>query len=189
MSQLQQVFRTEDGVFHNTKEDALLHMRKPHIRAALMGLTKANQELSDWLLEQMDALQDAFDVGTVRRVTKVERNKLSRALDAAAALQEPKLAFLVEHAEAILKSFKWPAATRLQGEERDAAIASSLLALCDNNEELAGWIAENRDQILNAFEQGKIKREVSPKAKEALAAYQARKAAEKAAAEQAAAEQ
>jgi hypothetical protein len=64
--------------------------------------------------------------------------------------------------------------------EKAVAARNSLIALT-NNEELTDWILANKDALLLAFEAGVEKRVISPKAAEGLAAYRAKKAAEKAA--------
>jgi hypothetical protein len=60
-----------------------------------------------------------------------------------------------------------------------------LIAASEGNEELAEWIIKNKDKVLDAYQAGVVKREINPAAAEALAAYRAKKAAEKAAAEKA----
>ena len=57
------------------------------------------------------------------------------------------------------------------------------MALTGDNVELVDWILGNKDAILEGFQAGVVKREVNPKAQDALAAYRAKKAAEKAAKE------
>ena len=182
MSELKQVFQAADGTTFDSKAEAQDYMRKPKIRAALMTATQGNEELSDWLVENKDKLQDVFGIGTVKRVTKAERNKLKKALDAVAEQHEGenKFSFLIEHADAIAKTFKWPNQKRLDADEKAAAIKSSLVEMVgEDNSEVAEWIASNVETIEEAYEAGKPKREPSPKAMEALAAYQAKRKAEK----------
>ena len=65
--------------------------------------------------------------------------------------------------------------------EKATAAKNTLVAASEGNEELADWVLANKDAVLEAYEAGKEKRQVNPKAAEALAAYRAKKAAEKAA--------
>lgn len=168
-----------DGVQYSSMAEAKDAMRKPAIQAALMALTSKNVELTKWLVEHEEQIQVAFETGTIRRVTKVEHNKLSKAIDALKEIEgNPKIAFLQENAGAILDSFRWPAVKRMDDAEKATAARNTLVAASEGNEELAAWIIANKDAVMQAFDAGKVKREVSPKATEALAAYQAKKAAE-----------
>jgi dsDNA-binding SOS-regulon protein len=183
--ELKQVFMAEDGTTFNSKAEAVEYMRRPQIKAALMTLTEGNEELSDWLAANHEDIEGCFSVGTVKRVTKVERNKLRKGFEKLAELHEgePVFAFMLEHAEAIVEGFKWPNQRRLQGEDKAAAIAEALSQLTDGNDELVAWIVANEEQLKEAFAAGKPKREVPEKARKALEEYRAKKAAEKAAAE------
>mgnify|MGYP003572441815 CR=1 FL=1 len=178
--ELKQVFETPDGQRFETKAEAVDHMRKPKIKEALMKVTDNNEDLADWLLEQQETVEGAFDTGTIRRVTKGERKKLTAALEYAATLEDKKLAFIVDNMDAIAETFRWPTVKRMSDEEKAVAAKNTLVSASDGNEELATWAIANKDEILEAFEAGKVKRQVSPKAQEALAAYRAKKAAEKA---------
>jgi dsDNA-binding SOS-regulon protein len=186
--ELKQVFMAEDGTTFNSKAEAVEYMRRPQIKAALMTFTEGNEELSDWLAANHEDIEGCFSVGTVKRVTKAERNKLRKGFEKLAELHEgePVFAFMLEHAEAIVEGFKWPNQRRLQGEDKAAAIAEALSQLTDGNDELVAWIAANEEQLKEAFAAGKPKREVPEKARKALEEYRAKKAAEKAAAEAAA---
>lgn len=186
MSEVTQKFAAPDGTLFDSKAAAQEHMRKPHIKAALMTLTQGNEELSEWLLEQRGKLSDAFGIGTVKRVTKSERNKLRKAIEAVSEAHEGenKFAFLIEHGDDIVSTFKWPGQKRLKPEEKEAAIKEALVDMVgDDNAEVAEWITANADAIEEAYEAGKPKREPSPKAMEGLAKYQAKRKAEKEAAE------
>lgn len=180
--ELKQVFTTPDGKMFDTKQEAMNYLRRPKIEAALNALTKNNKELVNWLIEKQETVEVAFETGTIRRVTKVEHNKLSKALDHLKTLSDNKLAFLQENAGAILDSFRWPSVKRMDDAEKATAARNTLVAASEGNEELAGWILSNKDAILAAYEAGVEKKQVNPKAQEALAAYRAKKAAEKAAA-------
>ena len=180
---LKQVFTTPDGSIFDNKVDALNHLRKPQIRAALSVVTQNNDELTDWLVANAETVEIAFETGAIRRVTKVDHNKLSKALEAIVASGDPKFAFVTENKGAILDSFRWPSVKRMDDAEKATAARNTLVAASEGNEELAEWVLANKDAILNAYEAGVEKRAVSPKATEALAAYRQKKAEEKAAAE------
>jgi hypothetical protein len=191
--ELRQVYATPDGQQFDTKAEALDHLRRPKIVEALNALTGNNEELTEWLVDNRETVESAFDVGTVRRVTKAERNRLQKALDKLeeAGLEGPA-AYLLETVtidgkehvikDIIVDSFKWPKQERLADDEK-LANAKKILVDESKNEDLAQWAIENQASILEAYEAGKEKRQVSPKATEALAAYRAKKAAEKAASE------
>ncbi|RLB68134.1 MAG: hypothetical protein DRH08_01875 [Deltaproteobacteria bacterium] len=181
--ELKQVFNTPDGESFDTKAEALDHLRLPKIKTALEAVTDGNAELVDWLTENQDTVLNAFDIGTIRRVTKSERNKMRKALDAIVKADEKAFAFVAENADAIHETFRWPSVKRMDEDEKASAAKSTLLAASDNNEELADWVVANKDAIIGAYAAGKVKREVSQKAKDGLANYRAKKAAEKAAAE------
>jgi dsDNA-binding SOS-regulon protein len=181
-TELKQVFVTPDGVQHDSKAAANDHLRGPKVLAALMVVTDNNQELSDWLLGNQDTVNDAFETGTIKRVTKSEHNKLVKAVDAIVESGDKAFAFVVENAQAVKDSFRWPSVKRMTDEEKASQALLTLKAASDNNEDLSNWVIGNKDAILEAFNAGKVKRVVSPKAAEALAAYRARKAAEKASA-------
>jgi hypothetical protein len=191
--ELKQVYATPDGMQFDTKAEALDHLRRPKIEAALNEITGNNEELTAWLMDNRETVESAFDVGTVRRVTKSERNKLAKAFDKleedglegpAAYLLETIMVDGVEYVikDILVDSFKWPAQKRLDDEAKKAS-AKEILLKESGNEDLSDWATENQAAILEAYEAGKEKRQVSPKAQEALAAYRAKKAAEKAAAE------
>ena len=134
MTQLQQMFVTPDGKQFATKAEAQDYLRRPKIMEALNGLTDSNEELSTFILDNEDAIRDAFDTGTIRRVTKSEQKKLEKACAALAALENaPKdLAFLIENVSAVQESFRWPKVQRMKPEEKALAAKNSLLALTDS---------------------------------------------------------
>lgn len=186
MSELRQVY-VVNGQQFDTKAEAQDFLRRPKIRTALLAVTANKVDLADWLLENQEAVEQAFETGTIRRVTKSERKKLEKACEALKEFaHEPKIAFLVENADVIAKSFRWPSVERMTDEAKAVAARNSLVAASEGNEELANWIIENKEAVLAAYEAGVEKRQISNKATEALAAYRAKKAQEKAAAERAA---
>lgn len=186
-AEIKQGFTTADGVFHATKKDAENHLRRPLVLAELLPLTgdgADGEQLANWLLENREEVENCFDVGTIRRVTKSERNQLSKALAHLVETygEDKKLAFLVEHHESVLDTFRWPTQRRMDPAEKEVAVRNSLQALDGASEELANWIVANKDSILKAYEAGVVKREVPASAAAGLAAYRAKMAAEKAAA-------
>jgi hypothetical protein len=149
----------------------------------MMKVTGGNAELSDWLIENQEKVEVAFETGTIRRVTKSEHNKLSKALDALKEIQgNSKIAFLQENAGAILDSFRWPSVKRMDEAEKATAARNTLVAASEGNEKLAEWVLGNKDAILAAYEAGIEKKQINAKAQEGLAAYRAKMAAQKAAA-------
>lgn len=178
--ELRQVFTTPDGAQFDTKAEAMDYLRRPKILAALKALTAGNEELAEWLLENQETVECAFDTGTIRRVTKAEYAKLDKALEALKEIEgNTKIAFLQEHTAAIRESFRWPSVKRMNDEEKLAAAHTTLTEAAEN-EELASWILENKTEILEAYKAGVEKRQVSEKATAGLAAYRAKKAQEKA---------
>lgn len=182
-SLLKQVFTTPDGKNFDTKAEALAYMRRPEIQAALLKIDGVQQKLADWLVEHQEQVEMAFEHGAVRRVSKVEAKKLKEAMAHIAEVlkDDKKAAFVVDNSDAVLDSFRWPSVKRMTDDEKAVAARNSLTALSEGNEDLANWIVANKDAVLEAFTAGVEKRAVSPKASEALAAYRAKMAAEKAA--------
>jgi hypothetical protein len=175
-----------DGTLHNSKQEAMDHMRKPQILDALKKLTKGGDPtLADWLLANQETVEVAFETGTIRRVTKSDAKKLADAVNYIKDLlsNDKKAAFVVENAGAVIDSFRWPSVKRMDDDEKTTAARNGLTAATGGNVELSNWIIANRDAILEAYDAGKIKREVSEKATAGLAEYRAKKAAEKVAAE------
>ena len=183
MTELRQVFTTPDGQHFDTKAEAIAHLRRPKVLAALNVVTGGNGELASWLQDNEETIVSAFETGTIKRVTKSEAKKLEKALEALKEITGvPALAFLQENAGAVKESFRWPSVKRMSEEEKATQARNTLLAATDGDEQLVQWILGNKDQILTAYEAGVEKRKVSPNAAAALAAYQAKKAAEREAA-------
>lgn len=176
MTELKRVVVTPDGKQFDTVKEAQDYLRRPKIKAELLKI--ADEKVTDWLIENQEAVEVAFEAGTIRRVTKVEHNKLKKSLEALKEVDNPKLKFLQENVDAILESFRWPSVKRMTDEEKATAARNGLVAE-SGNEQLADWIIANKDAVLKAFEAGVEKREVNPKAQAALAAYREKKAAEK----------
>ena len=179
MSDLQQAFIVDGKVF-NTKAEANDYIRRPKIKAAFMDITEGNEELSDWLVENQNVVNSAFETGTIKRITKSDHKKIDAAFDAMAASGDSVYAFLVDNRDALELKYKTQA--RLTEEEKTAQAISTVAEAADDNTELGEWVVENKDSILDAYNAGKKKREVSPKAKAALEEYRKKKAAEKASA-------
>jgi len=178
--EIMQTFRTPDGKFFDTKAEAQAHIRRPKVLAALLKLTDGKEDLANWLIENQEPVEVSFEVGTIRRVTKAERKKLEKAIEELKTQTgNPKLAFLVEHADVIGEVFRWPTVKRMTDAEKATVAKNTLMAASGNNAELSDWVIANKDGILAAYDAGIEKREVNPKAQEALAAYRAKKAQEK----------
>lgn len=180
MSQIERAF-VVDGQIFATQEAAQAYIRKPKILEALNKLTENNTALSEWLLAQQETIEMAFEVGTLRRVSKAEHKKLA---DNLAYLVEnhgndKKLAFLVEHANVIKDVFRWPTVKRLTEAEKATAARNTLMAANENNEELTTWIVANKEAILAAYDAGIEKREVPQSANAGLAEYRAEMARRK----------
>lgn len=180
--EIQQAFVVGDKTF-SSKAEAQTYIRLPKITAALNKVSGNNKELTEWLIKNQEQVEMAFETGTIRRVTKTEGNKLAKALEALGETTDPKLAFLRDNAGAIKDSFRWPSVKRMTDEEKATAARNTLTAATEGNAELGAWILANKDAILAAYDAGVEKREVSPKASEALAAYREKMAAAKAARE------
>jgi len=179
--ELMQKFQTPDGKTFDTRAEAMEHVRRPQIKAALMTVCNNREDLAELLVDNREDIAGAFDVGRVRVVKKRERKLYAEALDHAVKLGGKEFKFIADHLEDLIVGFRWPKTTRMTEEERSASIVRSLVALTDGNEKLAEWIVANKDAVLGAFEAGKVKRAVDPKASAGLEAYRAKKAAEKAA--------
>jgi len=188
--QIQQVFTVEgcDKQF-TSKAELMDYLRRPKILEALKGLTNGDAELANWLLNHEELIKESFEVGTIRRVTKSDRKKLDKALEAIKEAKNPAFAFVAENSDAISESFRWPSVKRMDDDEKTRIAVDSLAAAADGNKEVAEWIFANKDEILEAFKAGKPKRVAPAAALDALAAYRAKQAAEKAAKQAAAAEE
>ena len=184
LQQPQQVFMVGEHVF-KTKKEAQDFQRRPKILEALKPHVGDNEDLANWIVENQEGVREAFDVGTIKRVSKSERNKLSKALENLAELGDPKFAFLVDNSEAIVDSFRWPSVKRMDDEEKATAALEAITALANGNGQLAQFVVTNRENILEAFDAGKVKRKPNPAAMAALAAHREKVAAEKAAREEA----
>mgnify|MGYP003572187858 CR=1 FL=1 len=181
---MQQVFKIE-GVDRDfsSKAEALDYLRRPKILAAMQVVTEGNTDLSNWLVDNQDTVVSAFDTGTIRRVTKSEKKKLDAVIDAIAEAHkgDKKFAFFTDNAEAFKESFRWPKVKRMTDEEKALAARNTLMTAADGSEDVAKWVIAHEAAILEAFNAGKEKREVSPAAQIGLLAYREGKAAEKAA--------
>lgn len=169
----------------DTKAEALEFLQRPKQTEAFKAFVGDNPDLITWLLDNRGEVESAFESAKIKRVTKSEKNALKKALDAIKAAEDKAFAFVVEHSEAILNSFRWPSVKRGSEEEQAAMIMRAVTEVTGDNAELATWIVANRDAVLEAYEAGAIKREVSPQAAAGLAKWraeqEAKKAAEKAA--------
>lgn len=180
-----QVFEAPDGTRFDTKAEVIDYLRKPKILAALNAITNNQADLNEWIYTHQELLEDVFSVGTIQRVTKSERKAIEKAFEALKEVANlPKAcAFIIDNANAFQESFRWPAVKRMKDEEKDKLIYDSIFAATGSDKDLTEWIIAQKLAIFEAFEAGKVKREVSAKATAGLDAYRAKKAAEKAAAE------
>jgi hypothetical protein len=188
-----------DGKIFSTAAEARDYIRQPQIKAALSFLVGGDANFTNFLLENQEEIEKAFEAGVIARVTKSEKAKLAKAFDHIAEVLkgDSKAKFFVENVEAAKESFRWPAVKRLSAEEKEAATLAALTKLGD--EKVAKWMITNKDNLMKAYEAGVEKRPAptgsglaeylaAKKAgPEALAAYTAAKAAAKAAAKEAAA--
>lgn len=178
-TQIQSAFVVNGQVFA-TKEEASDFIRKPLIKAALMVLTGNQGDLVDWLIANQTELQDSYVAGTITRVTKAERKELKKAVDTVVASGLTGIQFIIDNADQLVASFKWPTKARVKPEEKEAAVREAFLDLTDNNAELVDWLIANKDGLDAAFEAGKEKRAAPVGGQEALAAWRARRDAAKA---------
>ena len=187
---LKQGYITEDGSVFDNKADAQDYLRRPIVKEAFVALTDGNDELADWMVGNGSLVTNAFEKGTIKRVTKSERKKLIAGLEKVSEIFKADgtkaLEFLANNAEALAEGFRWPTVKRLTEDEKASAIKEEITEATDGNESLAVWMVENREAIMIAYDAGKPKREVSPKASAALAKYRKEQADKKAAAEGAA---
>lgn len=170
---------TADGSEFSTRAEAVEYLRKPQILSALNALTENNESLSEWFYDNRDDVAGAFEVGTVRRVTKGEHKKLGNALEAVVAANDPETQFLIDHASVIASCFKWPTVKKMSDAEKKGAARKAMTELTDNAE-VVEWALAKTEGLLEAFEAGKIKRPVSEKATAGLTNYRMTKVAEKA---------
>jgi hypothetical protein len=181
-TELKAAFVTPDGKIFDNKAEAQDYLRRPKIKEAMLKVTGNQDDLAEWLIEHQELVETVFDVGTIRRVTKSERKQLEKALEAVKEAGDKKFAFLIENSSAVSESFRWPTVKRMDDKEKEVAILTSLVAATEN-QEVAEWIINSKAPILEAYQAGKVKREVNAKAAEALKAYREKRAADKAAAE------
>ena len=125
-TQFRQVIVTPDGKQHESMAEAKAWIRRPMIMTALTAICGGNGKLADWLLNNQETVEMAFETGTIRRVSKNERKQLAAALDHLATLADPKLAFLKEHKAAVIDSFRWPTVTRMGGRVPSRSLVSTL---------------------------------------------------------------
>jgi len=175
-----QAFITEDGKVFDSKKEADDYERLPKVRGALGPICNNNEELMDWLIENQEDVENAFDTGSIRRVTKKHKKQMLKDFEVVLSnLDADMIPFIHENHDQFMESFRWPAVKRLSEEEKATAAKVEILKLTDNNEELANFVATNRSKIQEAYDAGKVKRQVSEKAKAALEEYRARQRAEK----------
>jgi hypothetical protein len=176
-----------NGQVFTTKAEAMDFLRRPQILAALGAVKGATPELAQFVLDNQEAVEQAFETGLIKRVTKQERKLLVDGLAALLALSSndsKAIKFVRDNAEQLAATFRWPTVERMDDATKALQARNSLLSIMPV--ETAEWILGNKDALLAAFEAGKVKREVSEKAAAGLQAYREKLAAEKAAAAKAA---
>lgn len=188
MTKIVSKFVTEDGHSFDSRQEAEDHIRIPLITKALNELNGNNKELTEWLIAKREEVEATYESTKIRRVTKADRNKLKKALDAVVADNSKAFEFIVENADAILNSFRWPSVKRVDEAEQAEMIRKAFMTLTEENKELVDWLVANQNSVLEAFKAGEIKREINPKAQEALRQYRENRAAQKKKAEEAAAQ-
>lgn len=167
-----------------SKAQAAEITRMPLVRAALtklVGKGDNSVELVEWLFSSREKIQDSYDTGTIKRVSKQERKSLEKALDyiAETLKDDVKAQFVVTYKADILETFKWPNQTRVKPEDKAEAIKVAFLELTEDNAGLTEWLIDNKDALDVAYATGVVKREVSQKTLDALAAHQAARKASK----------
>jgi hypothetical protein len=180
-----------NGQVFATRAEAADFVRKPQVESALKVVAGGNANLAKFLFDNEDEILKALETGVIARVTKAEKKKLMASLEALKDVQNyPKIKFLQDNVDAIAESFRWPSVKRLSEEEKATATVEALTKLADA--EAAKWIVANRVQLENAYNAGIEKRAAPPAGglveylaakkagPEALAKYQADKAAAKA---------
>ena len=176
-----------DGKIFDTQAEAADYMRRPKVIAALDQITKGNTELNDWLYNHQETLEQIFDCGTIKRVTKAEKKALDKALEAIVASGDKAFAFVIENSSAISESFRWPSVKRMDDAEKETVIKANLMSETEDDADLTQYIMDHKVEIFAAYKAGKVVREVSQKALDGLAAFREKKAREKAEKEAAAA--
>lgn len=177
--QIQQVFAVViDGktMSFNSRAEAMDALRRPAITKALNALNGNNKGLTEWLIAHQEQVESAFDIGTIRRVSKSEAKALAKALDAIVESKDPRFAFVIENRAAVQDSFRWPTVKRMTDEEKASAARNTLVAASEGNEQLADWVLSNKDALLEAYEAGKPKREAPANGQTALAEWRQRQA-------------
>ena len=97
----------------DTKAEAMSYLQRPKQTEAFKAFVGDNPDLITWLLDNRSEVESAFESAKIKRVTKSEKNALKKALDAIKAAEDKAFAFVVEHSDAILNSFRWPSVKRM----------------------------------------------------------------------------
>ena len=168
MTQLAQVFQTPDGRVFNNRADAERHLRAPQIKAALLAVAGGSADLANALFENEGDISGAFESGTIKRVTKAERNKLKAEMDKLVAAHGATYKFIAENAAILVDSFRWPTQTRLTDEEKVALQQRTLMGVFNDDEKVVAWVIQEKERILAAYGAGKPERKVSNAAQEGL---------------------
>ena len=166
------------------------YQRKPKVMAALKKLIDDTPS-EEWCYENRTTIIESFKVNNSRHFLKTEKAHLEKALKAVVAFgdvefedatmtgMQKDMAFLLEHWEQSLNTFKWPTVKKLPEEDQIVAVHAALNAIEGSSEELSTWIYENIEDLTVALDTAKVKREVSSKATDGLNKYRLLKAQEK----------
>jgi len=197
ITDIKQVYIIEGRQFE-TKAEAQDFLRRPKKVDAFKTFIAAgdNQDkIIDWLLDNQESVESAFEAGVIKRVSKSETKQLEVAfaeIAAAAAegraIDTKKARIVLDNIETARDSFRWPTVKRMNDEEKAAEALRQLTEVAEGNERLAQFVVENKDRVLESYAAGKPKREVSPQAAAGLQEYRERMAREKAEREAKAAE-
>jgi hypothetical protein len=163
-SLLKQVVVAPDGTQFDNMKDAEEYLRKPKVIEALMDLTSIDEELSEWLYNQQELLEESFAVGSIRRFRKSDKKAYEKDLNTIKEKFQKELPWLAEHGLKI--NISWPKQRKIDETEKNTLIINSLAAARD--EETAKWCVENQTKLMEAFEAGKEKREAPKEGTQAL---------------------
>lgn len=77
-------FQTPDGKIFATQREATIHLRRDKIADALKAVTKGDEALTNWLVENRVEIEKAFHAAdpAPRQITPETRAKMKAALEA-----------------------------------------------------------------------------------------------------------
>jgi dsDNA-binding SOS-regulon protein len=153
-----QAYVTADGKVFETKRELNDYMRKPMIKAAFTEVTGGegkNPDLVEWLVENEDLVNKAFDAGKIKQFSDEERTQATEQFKSlvATAVDNPEYKFLVDHVDQLV--VKFTPQKRLTPEEKVEAGREMIKAATSGNDELANWVFENREEVIKCYKSGK----------------------------------